>query len=152
MDAAEETAQDVLARFDRIVIVAGPGMGKSTLLRYLTRDLANGTMSQTYPILVSLGAYVADEGHHDLLSFAVRDRYAAVLAREELQQLDDVVRAWNREGRLLFLLDGLNEVAEDRRRLLWMRSSASSGSSWRLDPSLRCHSTKKLARRSSSAR
>lgn len=114
----EETAQDAVARFDRMVVIAGPGMGKSTFLRFLTRQLAAGAMPRTYPILVSLGAYVAHHGQRDLLSFALHDRYGDVLKREELERLDDAVRAWNGEGRLLFLLDGLDEVAEDRRRLL----------------------------------
>ena len=114
----EETALEAIFRVDRAVLVAGPGMGKTTFLRFLTRSLAADRSSGTLPVLISLSSYVAHDEQHDLLSFGLHNRYGAVLRREELERLDDAARVWNREGRLLFLLDGLDEVAEDRRRVV----------------------------------
>jgi HEAT repeat protein len=110
-------ALDALAIAPRLVVVAGPGMGKTTFLNSLATSLA-AQRTGDIPVPVSLYRYVADSGGQPLIDFAIRTRFGEMYQGKELLAFSDVLRLWNREGKLLFLLDGLDEVPEDRRRAL----------------------------------
>jgi HEAT repeat protein len=108
-------ALQAVAQLQRMVILAGAGSGKTTFLRFLARELAAGRLPGTLPLLVSLNAYAMQRDRTDLISFALQDRLSKFYKGTWLEVLDQLLRTWNREGKLLFLLDALDEVPEDQR-------------------------------------
>jgi HEAT repeat protein len=107
-----------------VVIRGGPGMGKSTLLRYLLALSAlqqlNGDLKRTeadtnnviLPIMIPVRNYVRDS-HENLLDFLVKQ------ARDTFQMNfpADVLKAGFeqalQDGRCLVCVDGLDEIATD---------------------------------------
>jgi hypothetical protein len=62
-DMGAEPAVDAVGRYRRMVIVAPPGMGKSTFLGYLTRMMAEGRLADSFPVFIPLQTYAhATEG------------------------------------------------------------------------------------------
>ena len=90
------------------VLVAPHGGGKTSLLRYLVVDLAtdrqHGKAGSRLPMLVWSRDWSL-EGQ-ELTGFLAQESGVPV----------DVVERWAREGSLLVMVDGLNELAPDRRR------------------------------------
>ncbi|NJN96747.1 MAG: NACHT domain-containing protein, partial [Anaerolineales bacterium] len=91
-----------LAKHPAFVLLGAPGSGKSTVLRRLARDAAQAYLagrSPRLPLLLELGSYYRER--HSPLEFAGAEWTAQVAA-------DFVNLA--RQGRLLLLADGLNEM------------------------------------------
>ncbi|HSL77664.1 MAG TPA: HEAT repeat domain-containing protein [Candidatus Limnocylindrales bacterium] len=110
-------AIDALTIGSRLVIVAGPGMGKTTFLHALASTLTTRRTGEI-PVPVSLYRYVSESDGKTLIDFALETRFGEMYKGRELEGFADVFRLWNREGKLLFLLDGLDEVPEEKRRAL----------------------------------
>jgi HEAT repeat protein len=110
-------ATEALSIAPRLVIVAGPGMGKTTFLNAVATSLATRRTGDI-PVPISLYRYVTESKGRPLIDFALETRFAEMYKGKELEAFGEVFRRWNRDGKLLFLLDGLDEVAEDRRRAL----------------------------------
>jgi HEAT repeat protein len=107
----------------RLVMLGEAGSGKSTTLQYLGLCYARRNVQMSLnlneehvPVRVPLGGYAekivqSKDGLWDVLTEAVRD----FLPPDDKDQAYEMPKAWNREGRLLVLLDGLDEVPEERR-------------------------------------
>ena len=113
LDRREEVGLDLRAfpsdRLDRVVVVAGPGYGKSALLTTLSGKLAEGAM---VPVLIPLAsmASTTDSVISYLTNYVNRDL--------------DLSADWQRlaeEGLLVLLLDGLDEASLGARPLLMQR-------------------------------
>lgn len=90
--------------FDRLIVIAGPGCGKSALLTALATRLARGPF---VPVQIPLPLLAA--GGNNLLAFI------AAYVNDEF----NVTPAWERlaeQGLLVLLLDGLDEVPPSQRQ------------------------------------
>ena len=98
-----------------LVVMGRPGYGKTVALAYLAslaarRDPTSGLPSETVPILV----HVADVGlplkNPDALLNPIIETIAERVPVRDLPRLPDFIQRIFREGRALFLLDGLDEL------------------------------------------
>ncbi len=96
-------------QFDRVVVVAGPGHGKSALLTAIAGRLAGGPLMPVAVPLASLAA--ADTGLIQFLRTTMSTEWEISADWERLAE----------QGLLVLLLDGLDEVPATRRPHLMQR-------------------------------
>ncbi len=115
--AAEKTAplplpardyDDILSAFAQIkhaALLGGPGSGKSTTLRRLAVDLAQRAVAEgntPLPVLAPLGDWIGDE---PLIEFLAR----------HCSEIGWAIEVLAAQGKLILLLDGLNEMPTAKR-------------------------------------
>ncbi len=105
----------ILQKHDGVIILGDPGAGKTTFLKYLALQLAQGRgadlgLDERLPVLLPLSAYAnaLEEGDIRLDNFIAAYFVKTVGDAPIGQMLDDGLRA----GRALILLDGLDEVRD----------------------------------------
>jgi formylglycine-generating enzyme required for sulfatase activity len=131
---------EALSKRRHIVLLGGPGSGKSSFLRHLAVALASaGSNNQPLvdvlpgwkagpllPIYASLGGYAAwvQQRSHDFDADSLWDYLVATSEDDALVGLKAQLRCAFRKGGLLLLLDGLDEVAEPALRAAVARATA----------------------------
>ncbi len=110
------------------VILGDPGAGKTTLLRYLAYILARAQVSNyqseilsripelahCLPVYIRISEYAQ---HLQRNPEATPDAFAPLYCQaNQLPLSDELLRSAMAQGRTLFLLDGLDEIIETRRR------------------------------------
>jgi HEAT repeat protein len=113
-----ERASRVLAREAKLVVVAAPGQGKSTLLRHrllaAARRWRERPAVEPFPVYVRLSDWEAraEGGTPSLLS------YALAMLTQLAEIGSDAARSWT-SGPIVWLLDGIDEVRDpfERERL-----------------------------------
>ena len=121
-----ELAQ-VVARYERVVILGDPGSGKSTLLRYLALKHAEALRDgcaeagsdlgmARFPLLIRIAEYAEDGTWKKQ---ALSEFLAQSYARHDCPQrgLADLLQSELDQGNCLVLLDGLDEVVSAEERL-----------------------------------
>jgi formylglycine-generating enzyme required for sulfatase activity len=115
---------EALSRHKQLVLLGGPGSGKSSFLRHLAvalaraedADLPGGwSAGRLLPLYASLGAFAAwtQQPNTGSLDGPSLWRYLLAMAQEYgLDGLDEPLKRAFRQGGLLLLLDGLDEVAD----------------------------------------
>lgn len=115
---------EALSRRKQLVLLGGPGSGKSSFLRYLAVALAQPepallpggwAAGRLMPLYASLGAFAAWTRQQSGSAFDGPGlwRYLLATAQEYgLEGLDQPLKRAFRQGGLLLLLDGLDEVAD----------------------------------------
>jgi len=107
--------QDALSEHKRIAILGAPGAGKSTMLRYLARKVAEDA-NAPLPILVSLrdyATYCGIGGTESLYDFAL-DEVAKMFNYDKT----NLLRAIGQADRILWLVDGLDEARGWREKVV----------------------------------
>lgn len=111
----------LLHQNDGLIVLGGPGSGKTTWLKYLAHQLASGRGAQLgldakLPLVLSLSAYATALAAGDLpLSQYLADFYQTLGFDEPL---DSLFQSSLAEGSALLLLDGLDEIADPALRHL----------------------------------
>lgn len=100
------SAIDVIASYRKLVLMAKPGAGKSTFLQKLALESLRGNLHfSNIPILIKLKDFADTDPHNhwDLLTYIKYKFDALGISEEEVKTL-------LQEGKVLILLDGLDEV------------------------------------------
>jgi HEAT repeat protein/energy-coupling factor transporter ATP-binding protein EcfA2 len=109
------TLYQALSRCEHLVLLGESGSGKSTLLEHLAKDLAASDHSLV-PVFVSLGKYAENLGRQSsLLDFAITQ---IISTQPPVPGLKEALRNAHDIGRIVWLLDGLDETGRSREDIL----------------------------------
>ena len=101
-------ADDVIEKFDKVVIVGAPGSGKTTLLKHLALKSCKENLEKqeriTVPVLITLKEFL-ESGTN------LRDYMDNVFARFDFPEAEDFIEEDLEKGKCLILLDGFDELA-----------------------------------------
>ncbi len=121
--ADAESLASVLAEHRRVVVLGGPGAGKSVLTRFLARTCAMGVdvmerrlgwAEDVTPVVLSLAAFAAERRERSGL--VLRAYLDAEMERRGGEPLREAISRELAAGRLLLLLDGVDEEPDSHRR------------------------------------
>lgn len=96
--------EEAVKRYSKLMVLGKPGAGKTTFLRYLALQAIEGKLKpERVPIFVTLREFADSKDKTNLLQFIVQ--YYSISESEIIELLQ--------QGRILLLLDGLDEVKEE---------------------------------------
>jgi len=102
----------------RVAVIGEEGAGKGAFLKYLKlrllRQEGHLKGEPLWPLRIELSRYAKQDNHIDLVKFALDD----LLGRGENEQLRSQLETCNRDGRLVLLCDGLDDVGSDYERVV----------------------------------
>jgi predicted ATPase len=119
-DDESGTAEEFLQLLNRYVIVGDPGAGKTTLLKRLAFDSSRAGLDEVGEVIPRVAFYLTatDLGQQLLAEEGVT--FAMAVARavrsDESLSADASFEAYFEKGRVLLLIDGLDEVSSSRER------------------------------------
>lgn len=98
---------EAVEKFSKLMILGKPGAGKTTFLKHLAMQCISGKFQvERVPIFITLKDFAEADGQPDLWEYIG-------------QQFNDGIQTLTEHGRVLILLDGLDEVREtDSSRIL----------------------------------
>jgi len=132
------TAMEAASMLPQLVLLGDPGSGKSTFVNFLALCLSGHlidpdggwleqlekqgwTVGEKLPVVVTLRDFAQDAGGEKGTAGQLFDHIERQLAKWELIDAFPVIKAALNEGRALVLLDGLDEVPDEKRD--WLREA-----------------------------
>jgi predicted NACHT family NTPase len=113
-EATRMPALEIATQVEKLIVLGGPGAGKTTFLKFLALQCSLGNFqANSLPVFVSLKNFAESSEQANLLAYIANqfEDYGIKL----LQVTDQLLQA----GRLLLLFDGLDEVkAQDQKRVI----------------------------------
>lgn len=112
---------DLLGKYDGLILLGDPGAGKTTFLKFLALTLATGQgeavgLGDRLPVLVPLAPYAEALAQGDL---PLLDFFARYFRERNVDlPLEEIVKPALEKGKVLLLLDGLDEVRNPEHRHL----------------------------------
>ena len=132
-DAEGGAVDHVLSQIRHAVVIGGPGVGKSTLTRFLARTCSLGREAMKErlgdrsgwdpdltPIVLPLAAYTDARSRNKELS--LRDYLDGILIRGGGEALRAAIQQELQAGRVFLLLDGVDEIPDSRERILVVKA------------------------------
>ena len=110
----------------RILFLGSPGNGKTTLLRHIAFSVASGNaepygLNGFIPVFVDLGKYCRSP-IKGLLDYALSEVRIPIVDEGErisaIQSLRSAIREYGKHGRVIFLLDALDEAISEIKRIV----------------------------------
>ena len=104
---------DAANKYPHMMVLGKPGSGKTTFLKYLAIScIGERFQGNRVPIFVTLRSWASDDNKPNLLEFVSQELAKCEVANTETVELF-------KKGRVLLLLDGLDEVLkEDSKRVI----------------------------------
>ncbi|MBZ0283667.1 MAG: SUMF1/EgtB/PvdO family nonheme iron enzyme [Anaerolineae bacterium] len=141
------TAMEAASMLPQLVLLGDPGSGKSTFVNFLALCLSGHlidsdgdwleqlqkqgwTAGEKLPVLVTLRDFAQDSGGEKGTAGQLFDHIQRQLAKWALDEAFPVIESALNEGRAVVLLDGLDEVPDEKRD--WLREAVT-------DFMVRCH-------------
>jgi predicted NACHT family NTPase len=101
-------ALEAVERFQKLMVLGKPGSGKTTFLKRLARQCSLGEFcKEKVPVFITLREVVETNKRSDLLSF-IEQQWQSCNVSNPKENAETLLH----EGRMLVLLDGLDEVRE----------------------------------------
>ncbi|KST66568.1 NACHT domain-containing protein [Mastigocoleus testarum] len=100
---------EVVRKYNKLMVLGKPGAGKTTFLKYLAIECSKGEfIKNCVPVFIPLKQFAETKDKPSLLDYISQwlDKCGLTEAQAQLEQL-------LKAGRLLILLDGLDEVREE---------------------------------------
>ncbi|ARV59167.1 signal transduction protein [Nostocales cyanobacterium HT-58-2] len=106
---------DAVQEHSKLMVLGKPGAGKTTFLKYLAMQCIEGQFqSDRFPIFITLKDFAEAPGQPNVLKYITK-----WLSNHKLTNAKGLAEQLLREGKVLVLLDGLDEVQEkDTKRVL----------------------------------
>ncbi|MBU7044956.1 MAG: HEAT repeat domain-containing protein [Theionarchaea archaeon] len=111
-------AEDIIRRFDEVVIVGAPGSGKSTLLKHLTLKFCKENLEKqeriTVPVLIPLKQF--SESSKNVLEYMEE-----IFDHFDFPQAKDFIEKDLKDGKCVLLFDGYDELVTPEKQLIIAR-------------------------------
>ena len=101
---------------NKLMVLGKPGAGKTTFLKYLAMHCIEGQfLTNRVPVFIILKDFAQDPKQLDILQYITQQLFICGIQNSSVK-----TEQLLRQGKVLVLLDGLDEVSEeDTKRILW---------------------------------
>ncbi|MEP0871792.1 NACHT domain-containing NTPase [Trichocoleus desertorum AS-A10] len=108
---------EAVKRYSKLMVLGKPGAGKTTFLKYLAMQCIEGNFqADRIPVFITLKSFAEDEDRPNLLTCLARFMTGVYSKTNNYlsQKIDtESLQSIIQQGKLLILLDGLDEVREE---------------------------------------